>query len=413
MTNLRTTKGSTPSIWYESQITRMIINEDIIDIQFLLADRTIDLGINDYHLVKLADQYNRRRILRLMSKHVSVATPKRPNLDVLNIILNSLSGKTNLYLEKILIHPQGEYYGLNKNKTPTSALLSFLSDLNNVGTLMDIKSMGNEPQNFAKINEAILGNLAKESGCVTSLFVHNKPSKEMKKAFDLILFSDDNQDDNYKYFQVWITKRKTLRRILDITQKSISRLKECYDNGAKYISIGIQLIITNEYVHSDVIYIPNSAHMTQIFLDITDRDDVRVILLEPSITGGKEKYEIFEREFSREIVKIVRKILGTDNIRYITFAQEACPLFSIQGLSGTCVYWSLYLFYLYILNNRDRSKVYQILKNVDLKYRNRLLSQFIYYIGGILDYPIGGIVDYPQSVPKLARDLSYLKTSWS
>lgn len=386
-----------------NNIRRAIIDDDIIDLTMILFDKTIDLTINDYVLIKLANLYGNRKIIRLMAKHPSVTRPKNPNLPILSIIVSSLSEKTNLYLEEVLIHPQNKYYGLTKTKKVGSGLMSFLNDPNNTGLLRIIKNIGNEPEIFAHINKVILGSLAVDFGCLMGLFVHNIPSKKSGDAYNLIIFSDENAPKNAMYFPEWLIKHGLLTNLININKKNTNALKKCYDKGTKYISVNIYIYITNKYVRTDILNIPNTAHSTQIFIDAADRNNIRIISFESSVSLY---YEEYEKEFAGEIVKIIGEILCTDKISYVTFAQESCPLFSIQGKSGTCTYWALYLFYLYILNNHNRSKIYKSLMNVDLKYRNRLLSQFIYYLSSIIDYKKLFVS------PSLKKDLVYLKSAW-
>ena len=186
-------------------------------------------------------------------------------------------------------------------------------------------------------------------------------------------------NSNGQKFPTWIDEPKWfLMNFFLKNNKHIEFIKKCFFDKVNFISVTINFIITSSHISDSEIYISNTLHASNIVINLTDPNSIKLLSLESSITGGK-KYLIFENTYGKELEKIFNQIFNK-NITYISFIKDACPMFNIQDSGGTCIYWSIYLFYTYMLNDGNRTKIYRILQKVDIKYRNRILSQFIYFI---------------------------------
>ncbi len=214
---------------------------------------------------------------------------------------------------------------------------------------------------------------------------------------------------NGQKFPTWVSSRKiSFNDFFLANDKAITFIRECFLTKVKFISINIYLVITESHVRGDI-YIPNTLHGSNVIIDLTNPKSIKLLSLESSITGGS-KYLVFENTYGKGLEKIFNKIFNK-TITYVSFDKDTCPRFDIQGDADTCAYWSIYLFYMYILNDGDRTKIYRILQKVDVKYRNRILSQFIYYIYNNIVKPRKCSLQSSPN-PRLEKDLLVFREVW-
>ena len=110
---------------------------------------------------------------------------------------------------------------------------------------------------------------------------------------------------------------------------------------------------------------------------VTQGDPI-MTLLEPSITGVGPGFDLYEQIVTETTIKILSEC-GLPHVKYLSFEEEPCLRFNLQGETDTCVYFSFYLVFLLLING-SRKMIYEVMSSMSLGDRIRELTQFIYFI---------------------------------
>ena len=275
-------------------------------------------------------------------------------------------------------------YGLRKNGKPTRAFLEFVEDEE---TLTLVVNAVAETFGFSRKIAALLDVLLpKESLCIGTLWLFSYSNEDLKtfyqKTSDLESFwgLSDRIECDTKTF----TKEALSRLCSNFKQnqeEEIEVIRHCM-NKADIVYIGIKLVLTEEQLENDNLDLvfPKTGylvHSTQLVIDLSTMVAYR---LESSLSPPGEYSDKLENIIDHGIERTIKELFGIP-VTLITFDQESCPRFNIQGETSLCSVWSVYLLALYILNYPiSRAKLYQSLESLGQRRRNRLILQFLYYL---------------------------------
>lgn len=279
----------------------------------------------------------------------------------------------HIWLDASLIQPQGAYYGLDSRGNPLPGMLDFYGDGSLNGILENIGSVKSSiTDTFVHaFSESILG---KVTQCLTSVVFFSIPSSTTKSRFQLVTVLDVDTIPEWIPEIENIPVKQYLNRQRRELKKNISEIKKCIRKHVDYIYLGVTLFIEKEIGHLK----ENGIHETNVVLNLTDKNNPLIISFEPSLSESEKLHNRYETIYKNAFVGFATKHLQLHNIHYITLSEEACPRFSIQGANDTCALWSLYLFYVYILNG-NRKYIYSRFEKVDVNTRHKVLSQFVYF----------------------------------
>lgn len=118
------------------------------------------------------------------------------------------------------------------------------------------------------------------------------------------------------------------------------------------------------------------VHSSQVIVNLKSKDP---FMLESSILDTDSRQEL--ENIKEESVEVFLQHYLDERITVSRLNLNVCQSVNLQGKSGLCQSWSLYLFLLYLKNptlNRDR--IYNIFGQYTQKERNIVILQFIYYI---------------------------------
>ena len=160
----------------------------------------------------------------------------------------------------------------------------------------------------------------------------------------------------------------------------IEKLKSCMKNkNIKYVRIHLLFLVAPEVTR--FISIPQgyefAVHSSQVILNVQDN---KAYILESSIHDDSISWQKFEK-IKDVSVEVFLKNYVDQNIIVEQMNFEECPIVKIQGQTGLCTVWSLYLFILSILNpSIDRSIIYEIFSQYTQQQRDVLIMMFMYWI---------------------------------
>lgn len=161
-------------------------------------------------------------------------------------------------------------------------------------------------------------------------------------------------------------------RMVNTQAKSIN---DCIQNDRLIVRLHIGLVIFKS-IHTDMIrFSPNQdvlAHSTQVLIDMETKT---AFILESSFTQDNslemakdESIELFLQEYIDPEIVVEHLDLNS------------CPAIKLQGDTGLCATWSLYLFLLYILNpTLTRNDIFNIFSEYTQEERNDLIYKFMFY----------------------------------
>ncbi len=173
-------------------------------------------------------------------------------------------------------------------------------------------------------------------------------------------------------------------KIATFNSNSLIHLRQCINDAKKGIV---------RYVYYDLAYLRDtipeetltytSYHATSVILDFEKYNltgKAGILFFDSSY-----KHDVEYNTFSKAVLGGIQFDLKTNiglNTEIISFNLGLCP--GIQGSGSTCAIWSLFIFYIYVLNPDDRM-ILQTLYLLDQNERDKILAHFLYYIGDLGD----------------------------
>jgi hypothetical protein len=305
-----------------------------------------------------------------------------------------------LWFDAAFVQPHVSYCGLDYKGKPREDMIKFYKDMKNTGTITMIKEIvgGVKPEFLKSITELVLmKNTTRDISnvqCAGAMWFY---SKRTRGSFSLLPLLDEKDFPTFleKILGGKLALKTAAMFYTRNNKKHLQDILKCIKDKTQYIYINLNLAISADTLHA-----------SNVILDMTDPQSPKLISLESS-AGGSEEEVWFEFILSSSLKKFAREQLHLQNVQYITFSDEGCPRFSIQEEQDTCAIWSLYLFYLYILN-KDRKKIYSALQKLNVNQRHQIIAQFVFFVGD--NFTGGG---WKRSDPEFYPLFKYLGEVWS
>jgi len=290
-----------------------------------------------------------------------------------------------------LLLPQGKNYGLDGNLKPDQGFTEYLLNgdkIANTLNFLKLISVG-ESADYDELAIEVLGD---NMICKSQLWLFGEGDGH---TFKLTLHATAQ---NMSHLTV---NKKTIDALNRINERSIQTLKNCLSGTHRYVYINTNCVMNKNiwsHLHEDTL------HSSTFIVSKQSGNHPVLLQIESSITGG-ELYNVYLEIMTASIMDLI-KTLGYSNITYVSYEADSCPMYNIQGETGTCTYFSIYLIFLYILNG-SRSKIYNTMHNITLEDRLRSLSQFIYYVYNTMKPRI-----HAQN-EKFTRDVKLFRGVWA
>jgi hypothetical protein len=224
---------------------------------------------------------------------------------------------------------------------------------------------------FLAYNSDGLKKLIEKYAYLNTLLEYTKAAKYMKFAFSVECF-----DKLHRF-----NSDTVCDKLSKINKNEIAALKVFLKNKKiKLIRIHLNFVVNSE-VTDDIIFSDKTtvAHSSQLILNISDN---KAYILESSVNDPDDILLSQQLETVKDIsIQLFLKHYIDENIILEPLDLSICPAVKLQGSTGLCGTWSLYLFVLTILNpGVDRATMYEVFSQYSQNQRDILIMMFMYWI---------------------------------
>jgi len=273
-------------------------------------------------------------------------------------------------------------YGLTKKGSPSSELKNLKGDMTR--TLSFVKR--GMLKSFDFLSPLKIEN---KGVCVTPLYFLSYDPENLRRVkgvkyakelatiiervgtpglkFGFVPGTVENIDHNYSKFEAAVFREN---------QKGLKQLEECLKRGDRLIKLTLnQIIAKNKSSTMIAGKGPRLGHTYSLFIT----SDKRAYFLDTS--GGQKRGWVVYGNLIWNSYNLFLKNYVSESIELIRPQDESCPSFNIQGKSGFCTIWSLYILVLTVLNPwMNKEMMYSILAKYTQPQRDLLMWQFCLYL---------------------------------
>jgi serine/threonine protein kinase len=339
-----------------------------------------------YDFLKSLDP-NVQDILKSLAKEASAKGSDIKKIQKANVISSILNNepKTTRFFFNVFDQPFGN---VNENN-----VISFTKNTEKLSKACNQISLENI-NNYEYYAKKILGNNHSTCAALTWFFTYDletiKTFHEPTEIETSLKFGFLNKIvDPSKLNDFDPENRPVLYNNIDIMPKYLEKISinnfDCINNAKagkiKYIYNTCNFVIENipsvkdsklfsmkdnKIMHRNIIVIKflSSTNVELYYLESAMKDNLKWVKLEQCILDSvkfnlQDKYNL--------------------NVKIITFEMDSCPRFDIQEDGPTCNLWSFFLYFIYMLNS-NRKIIFETLKQMTIKERNKLLLYFLYFV---------------------------------
>jgi hypothetical protein len=277
-------------------------------------------------------------------------------------------------------------YGKNEKGKPVAEFIQFTrsDNIHNIiGLIRHITSKPDFMNNFLSLLNI------EHSICLGSSLLYSVDEKELTELvvkfpyLNRLLISLQNHSEagiNFRFsadIDPDYNKKLNFYSLMQSKEEYLEIINRCIQEKYQIIRLHVAFIIFKSPA-SYRITIPGNylAHASQIIIDLISK---RAFVLESSINtvpSGVYLESLKDESLEVFLQQYIDPELQVEPINF-----ETCPAIKLQGKSGLCAVWSVYLFLLYILNpDLTRSQIYNIFNEYTQKERDLVILQFLYYI---------------------------------
>jgi hypothetical protein len=188
-------------------------------------------------------------------------------------------------------------------------------------------------------------------------------------------FSIECLDNSFKF-----DRESTCHDVNIKNKMEIKKLKLCMKNkNVKYARLHLTFIVNSDTTKFITMEQGKTiiGHSAQLILDVHNN---KAYILESSVNDndlGSQQLETI-KDIS---IEVFLKHYIDKNIKVEELDLSSCPVVKLQGNTGLCCTWSLYLFILTLLNpGVDRYIIYKIFSQYTQKERDIVIMMFMYWI---------------------------------
>lgn len=308
---------------------------------------------------------------------------------------------TNKQLGKLTFYPnifRAEYLDYAVNNL--NEVKKFVNSDSLEKVIYSIKQLSIKPDfNINIINKRIIK--SGEALCISPRFFFayskgeeknfNKKYKFSDTAFILLTDVPSSNDKISFLKERTILNKKSRENMYKRYISTTLESKKCIDNslkkGVNYVNYEVSFIIDDIPPIEYLVKGNATLHRSSVILDFRNyskTNTVDVYYMETSVKERSYAWVKFEEIVMEAIKQDIEVNLGYKT-NIISFEMDSCPRINIQGDTGNCAIWSLFLFYAYVLYP-NRKALFEQLRSMSNTDRDLLLVIFIFSLFRI--YPV-------------------------
>jgi hypothetical protein len=273
--------------------------------------------------------------------------------------------------------PYDADYGISKSLKLLSSFQNFLNDEETIlRTIITIAQIHSTPITSSYILKELLNNLplVKTSICSSSMWLFSYNEKQLKsnKVKDSVSLEKDEI----------IYTTTVPNYITDAQQHSLRYmqfewlrdLNICYkDKETEMIKVNLVTYTSKTSDEKGYFNFENKTEYIHATQFIINKKSKKIVYLDSALRPEKSKYNVDD-----SLLHELYNLLG-ERFEILSYEEEECPRFDIQGETDLCTIYSLFISTLYFLNG-NRKKIYDFLLYIGPIYREKLIAQFLFYL---------------------------------
>lgn len=286
--------------------------------------------------------------------------------------------------EMSLKQPFPKNFGLDSKGKPDATLSSFLKSKKQKQELFTrMTRFFADPKLVGHVLDTLVG---EKISCSATLYLVTHTHREVTEM-DLVYENELLENERVFHFTDGFLIDSSIYEGTKLTEtvvKGLSKLngefskalKKCRKDGYSYINVSIAYFVRRIAGLEDLVSGWRSglvSHATRVLIDLRTTP-IMLRLMESSMGSGDE-YEEWQSFLKEDLEVILSSALGEE----ARFSQDFDTCTSLQGESGLCATWSVYLLLLTLLNP-DVKSVRKVLSRYTQRDRDRLILRFGYFM---------------------------------